>query len=395
MQFRVRAVDAASQQVMDLTVEALDEQDARTQLLARQLTPLSLQRGRGAAWRARGERFSVPLFAQELHALTQAGLGLVESLEAFAEKEPAAETRAVLERLIAALRSGQRFSAALRSQGGVFPPLFVGIVEAAENTGELASALERFIGYTQSVQTVRQRMLSAAIYPSILLGVGALVALFLMGWVVPRFAAVYRSSNRALPWGSQLLLDWGSFAGEHGAALLAAFVVAATAFTLWMWAIVRRDDWPRVVRIIPGVAQWLELMTLSRLFLTLGLLLRGGLPVHQALHLARSVLPAARAPAVDRVAARIAEGQPLSTALDEAGLATSISRRFVRAGERSGQVAEMLQRAAAYHDAETARWIERFTRIFEPVLMAVIGVVIGGIVLLLYMPIFDLAGSLQ
>lgn len=395
MQFRVRAVDAGSQQVMDLLLEALDEQDARLQLQARQLTPLSLQRGRGLVWRRRGDRFSVPLFAQELHALTQAGLGLVESLEAFVEKERAAETRAVLERLIAALRSGQRFSAALRSQAEVFPPLFVGIVEAAENTGELASALERFIGYTQSVAAVRQRMLSAAIYPAILLSVGGLVAVFLMGWVVPRFAAVYRSGNRVLPWGSQLLLDWGSFAGEHAAALGAALVVVLAALGLWLWAVLRRDDWSRIVRIVPGVAHWLELMTLSRLFLTLGLLLRGGLPVHQALQLARSVLPAARAPAIERVAARIAEGQALSTALDEAGLATAISRRFVRAGERSGQVAEMLHRAAAYHDAETARWIERFSRLFEPVLMAAIGVVIGGIVLLLYMPIFDLAGSLQ
>ena len=395
MQFRVRAVDAGSQQVMDLLLEALDEQDARLQLQARQLTPLSLQRGRGLVWRRRGDRFSVPLFAQELHALTQAGLGLVESLEAFVEKERAAETRAVLERLIAALRSGQRFSAALRSQAEVFPPLFVGIVEAAENTGELASALERFIGYTQSVAAVRQRMLSAAIYPAILLSVGGLVAVFLMGWVVPRFAAVYRSGNRVLPWGSQLLLDWGSFAGEHGAALGAALVVVLAALGLWLWALLRRDDWSRIVRVVPGVAHWLELMTLSRLFLTLGLLLRGGLPVHQALQLARSVLPAARAPAIERVAARIAEGQALSTALDEAGLATAISRRFVRAGERSGQVAEMLHRAAAYHDAETARWIERFSRLFEPVLMAAIGVVIGGIVLLLYMPIFDLAGSLQ
>jgi len=394
MQFRVRAVDAGSQQVMDLTLEALDEQDARAQLVARQLMPLSLRRGAGLAWR-RAERFSVPLFAQELHALTQAGLGLVESLEAFAEKERAAETRAVLERLIAALKSGQRFSAALRAQGAVFPPLFVGIVEAAENTGELAGALERFIGYTQSVAAVRQRMLSAAIYPSILLGMGSLVTLFLLAWVVPRFAAVYRGSSRALPWASQLLLDWGSFAGQHAAALGLAFALAVAALAFWIWQVLRRGDALRVVRIVPGVARWLELMTLSRLFLTLGLLLRGGLPVHQALQLARSVLPAARAPAVERVAARIAEGQALSAALDEAGLATSISRRFVRAGERSGQVAEMLSRAAAYHDAETARWIERFTRMFEPVLMAVIGVVIGGIVLLLYMPIFDLAGSLQ
>lgn len=388
-------MDATSQQVSDVVVDALDEADARAQLLARRLTPLSLRRRHGAGWRRNRETFSVPLFAQELHALTEAGLGLVESLEAFAEKERSPANRAVLERLIAELRSGQRFSAALRAQGDVFPPLFVGIVEAAANTGDLASALERYIGYSQNLQAVRQRMLSAAIYPAILVTVGALVALFLMGWVVPRFAAVYRGSNRALPWGSQLLLDWGSFVGQHAAALGAGLVVLVVLVALWVRSVRRQDAWSRVARWVPGVAGWLELLTLSRLFLTLGLLLRGGLPLPQALTLARSVLPAGRAVAMDRVAERIAEGQPLSAAMDEAGLATPISRRFVRAGERSGQVAEMLHRAAQYHDAETARWVERFSRIFEPVLMAAIGLVIGVIVLLLYMPIFDLAGSLQ
>ena len=395
MQFRARAVDAASQQVLDVELEAADEADARAQLHTRQLVALSLRPARALALARRGERFSVELFAQELHALTQAGLGLVESLEAFHEKERGAETRAVLERLIAALHNGQRFSTALRAQGAVFPPLFTGVVEAAENTGELAGALERFIGYSQSVQAVRQRMVSAAIYPAILLVVGGLVAVFLMGWVVPRFSAVYLGSPRELPWGSQLLLDWGRFVGQHGWALGGSALAVLGLGGLLLWRALQQGGLAAVARVVPGMARWIELMTLSRLFLTLGLLLRGGLPVQQALGLARSVLPAGRADAVDRVLAQVTEGQALSAALDEAGLATPVSRRFVRAGERSGQLAEMLSRAAAYHDAETARWVERFSRTFEPVLMAAIGAVIGGIVLLLYMPIFDLAGSLQ
>jgi general secretion pathway protein F len=363
-------------------------------LAARQLTPISL-RPAGFALRPRESAFPVLLFAQELHALVSAGLSLIESLEAFVEKEREPAARAVLERLVAALREGRRFSAALRAQGERFPPLFVGIVEAAESTGELPSALERYVAYAQRLQALRQRVVSAAIYPAILLTVGGLVGLFLLGWVVPRFASVYRSGNRALPWGSQILLDWGEFAGQHAGALLGGLVVVVAAIALWLRAVAARGGLARLAARVPGVSRWLELLTLSRLFLTLGLLLRGGLPLPQALVLVRSVLPAQRAAAVDIVNARIAEGWPLSQAMEAAGLNTPISLRFVRAGERSGQVAEMLHRAAVYHDAETARWVERFSRIFEPVLMAVIGAVIGLIVLLLYMPIFDLAGSLQ
>lgn len=395
MLFHTRALDPDTQAVLSTTVEALDEQDARAQLQARQLLPLSLQPARGWAWRGGGERFSVLLFALELHALVQAGLSLIESLEAFAEKERAPQARAVLQRLIAALREGQRFSGALRAQSEVFPPLFVGIVEAAESTGELPSALERYAAYALRIQALRQRVLSAAIYPGILLGVGGLVAVFLLGYVVPRFAAVYRSGNRALPWGSQLLLDWGDFAGRHGALLLLTLALCAAALVWWARSLARQGDWAGLAARLPGVARWLELLTLSRLFLTLGLLLRGGLPVQPALALVRSVLPPKRAAAVDAVSQRVAEGWPLSAALEEARLSTPISLRFVRAGERSGQVADMLHRAALYHDAETARWVDRFSRVFEPLLMALIGGVIGVIVLLLYMPIFDLAGSLQ
>jgi general secretion pathway protein F len=213
--------------------------------------------------------------------------------------------------------------------------------------------------------------------------------------VVPRFAAVYRDGGRGLPWASRLLLDWGDFAGRHGWVLLGCLAAAAMLLATWVRHVTQRGGWAQVAAIVPGVARWLELLTLSRLFLTLGLLLRGGLPVPAALGLARSVLPVDRAGALDRARERIAEGWPLSQSLDEVGLATSISTRFLRAGERSGQLAEMLSRAAAYHDAETARWVDRFSRVFEPVLMAAIGLVIGGVVLLLYMPVFDLAGNVR
>jgi general secretion pathway protein F len=394
VQFDVRALDEAQANVLTLRVEALDETDASAQARARQLLPLSVQRAAGGA--DRGEsRFAVALFAQELHALVGAGLSLVESLQALAEKDRSPGRRAVLERLLSALREGQRFSAALRAQGSIFDPLFVGIVEAAENTGELAGALERYLSYDQRVQAVRQRLVSAAIYPAILLGVGTLIGIFLMGWVVPRFAAVYQGSGRALPRGSQLLLDWGQFAGQHGGWLLAGAALLALALGAWLRRGGLRDDPVRWLAWLPFVKPWLQLLTLSRLYLTLGLLLNGGLSIQPALSLAASVLPAARRAGIDEVQRLVGEGLTLSAALDQQGLATPIALRFLRAGERSGQLAAMLNNAALYHDAQTARWVDRFSRTFEPALMAAIGVVIGLIVLLLYMPIFELAGSLQ
>jgi general secretion pathway protein F len=110
----------------------------------------------------------------------------------------------------------------LAAQPALFPPLYVGIVRAAEGTSDLPRALERYIEYQQRIDTVRAKVVSASIYPAILLLVGGGVSIFLMSYVVPRFAEVYQGAGRNLPWMSRMMLDWGQFAGRHASALLLA-----------------------------------------------------------------------------------------------------------------------------------------------------------------------------
>ncbi len=396
LEFKVRAFEEDSQQVLGLHLVAKDEADARAQVRIRGLTLLSISRVR-QHWLqpARRQHFDVALFAQELHTLTRAGLGIVESLEAMVEKESQPTAQAVLGRLLVSLREGQKLSDGMLQQGTeTFPALLIGIVRAAESTGNMADAFERHLSYDQRVRGIRQQILSAAIYPAVLCAVGLLVTAFLMGWVVPRFAAVYRGTGRALPWASQLLLDWGQLINGHGLSILVSMLIVGP--TLWIGTrLFIGRGWRLWIDRLPGLARLATISTLARLYLTLGLLLRSGLPIQQALAMARAVLPAHRQAAAAGMAHIVALGYPLSEALAESGLSSPIALRFVRAGERSGQLAEMLTQAALYHDSEIARWVDRFSRLFEPVLMALIGLVIGGIVLLLYMPVFDLAGSLQ
>jgi general secretion pathway protein F len=152
--------------------------------------------------------------------------------------------------------------------------------------------------------------------------------------------------------------------------------------------------WWNALRVIPGARGRLEILVLSRLYLTLGMLLEGGITVQQGLVLSAPVLNTRRRAALAQVRTEIESGHPLSDALEQHGLSTPVAARLLRVGEQSGQLGEMLSRTAAFYDGETARWIERFTKAFEPALMGAIGIVIGLIVILLYMPIFDLAGSL-
>ncbi len=291
MQFQVRALDAG-QQVRQLTLEAVDETDARAQAHARQLTPLSVSTRRAGG--ARSGKFNLLLFAQELHALLDAGLSVVEALEVLSEKENVPERRAVLDRLSGHLRQGMRLSSALQQQAGVFPPVLVGVVQAAEGTSNLPQALQRYIDYETRVDMVRHKVVSAAIYPAILLSVGGLVTLFLLGYVVPRFAGVYQGSGRNLPWASELMIGWGQFINAHTGPLAVAMVVlVATAF-FWLRARFGQGGWWRALAVLPGAAPRIEILELSRLYLTLGMLLEGGIPVHQALHMAKAVLAAPR-----------------------------------------------------------------------------------------------------
>lgn len=392
MQYLVRATDANGS-MCTVRVEAPDAQAAFAEAERLRVTPVSVKtaRSRGAV---RG-RFAVALFAQELHALIVAGLGVSEALEVLLDKENSPHGKNVLGLLHKDVREGLSFSAAIQRQGDVFPPLFAGIVQAAEGTSDLSRALSQFIEYEQRVSGVRHKVVSASIYPLLLSVAGLGVAGFLLGYVVPKFANVYRGSGRPLPWASRLLLDWGDFAGAHGTALLAAVaLLAATA----AWSVRRvfgaGNAW-KLVGIVPGAGARLRLLELSRLYLTLGMLVEGGIPLVRALEFARPVLSPARRLALDDMRRRLMQGDSFNEALSAVGLNTVVAARLLGVGERSGQLGEMLTRAALFYEGDVTRWIERFTKVFEPALMAVIGIIIGGIVVLLYMPVFDLAGSFE
>jgi general secretion pathway protein F len=395
MQYAVRTL-APDLSIASVVVDAVDAADARRQVVARGLYVSAVEAASGAGLARKGAgRLSLVLFSQELLALLGAGLGIVEGLEALLEKEANPAARGVLERLLSGLREGQRFSGVLAAQPALFPPLYVGIVRAAEGTGDLPRALARYIDYQQRVDAVRAKIVSAAIYPVILLAVGGAVSVFLVAYVVPRFAEVYQGAGRNLPWLSQLMLDWGQFAAHHGAALGAAAIALAVLATLALRRMLPRGGAARLLARVPGVGERVRIVELSRLYLTLGMLSEGGITIVTAIDAVRDMVSPGVRQALAAARAQIESGQPLSSAFEANGLATPISLRMLRVGERTGEMGAMLTQSAAFYDGEVNRWIDRFTRTFEPLLMAAIGLVVGAIVVLLYMPIFDLAGDMS
>ncbi|CAD6547036.1 type II secretion system F family protein [Paraburkholderia sabiae] len=395
MPYEVRAL-SPDNQIVALVVDAQDESDARRQVEARGLhaTQVRAQRTLRSSKAARGG-ISLVLFSQELLALLTAGLSIVEGLEALVEREGNARLRGILERLLAGLREGKRFSSLLAMQPDVFPPLYVGIVRAAEGTSDLPRSLQRYVDYQARIDTVRNKLVSSAIYPSILLVVGGGVATFLIAYVVPRFATIYEGTGRSLPWMSQVLLDWGKFASAHGLPLFAAAVAVALAGGAAVRSVIARLGLVGLLGRIPLLGPHLRIYQLSRLYLTLGMLLEGGIPIVAAMETAGGTISPALRDGLVRARAAVQAGAPLSASFHAEDLTTPISLRMLRVGERSGELGTMLTQSAAFYDGEISRWIDRFTRMFEPLLMSAIGIVVGTIVVLLYMPIFDLAEGLS
>jgi general secretion pathway protein F len=396
MQFDVRTL-SADMVISHLVIDGRDEADARRQVEARGLFVSSITPRRSGLPGRGGKRraLSLVLFSQELLALLTAGLGIVEGLEALLEKEANPATRGVLERLLAGLREGQRFSAVLAEQPDLFPPLYVGIVKAAEGTSDLPRSLARFIDYQQRIDLVRAKLVSAAIYPCILLLVGGGVSLFLIGYVVPRFAEVYQGAGRNLPWLSQQMLNWGQFAGAHTTLLLAGIAAVLAALVLGVRQLMANGGIARLLGKLPGIGERVRIYELSRLYLTLGMLSEGGITIVHAIETVQGMVSSSMRANLQSARAAVESGLPLSTAFEAAQLTTPISLRMLRVGERTGDMGPMLTQSAAFYDGEISRWIERFTRTFEPLLMAAIGLVVGAIVVLLYMPIFDLAGDMS
>lgn len=391
MRFTVRAL--GEEGVVSLTLDAGSVDEARERAVSQGLTVLNV-RGESRLQLRRRRGFPLLLFSQELLALLRAGLGLIEALETLADKQQEGESRGVISKILDQLNEGRTLSHALEQLPQYFPPIYVAAVRASERTSDLPEALSRFVAFQSQVDLLRGKVVSACIYPAVLMLVGGGVTLFLLGYVVPKFSVIYADMGAEMPFLSRMLVSWGGVVSEHGlmTLMVIAGLIAGGAVLLrrpdvrekighWLWS-------------VPAIGRHLRIYQLARFYRTVGMLLRGGVPVLQAITMSSGLLSAALRPGAERAAANVRTGQSLSQSMEDAGLTTPVSLRMLRVGERSGDMGEMMERAAAFHDEEMSRWVDWVTRLFEPLLMVFIGLIIGLVVVLLYMPIFDLAGNL-
>jgi general secretion pathway protein F len=333
------------------------------------------------------------VFNQQLYSLLDAGQPIADAIDILGHNDRRGRNRVVYDTLLQDVRQGKQLSEAMANLPSVFSPLYVAMVKSSETTGTVKAAVRRFMQYQRQVDELRAKLMAAAIYPAILVGVGYLVISFLMLYVVPRFSAVFddiATQQNAAPGFMQL---WGGFVRREpflawSSCLLVVVVIAILSLHLGLRQ--RVLSW---VVTLPFVGEKVWLLQLARLYRTIGMLLSSGVSILSAMRMTMQALPVSMRSDLGKAMQAVSEGQPLSAAFAKHHLSTDVAQRLLIAGESSGNLDEMMERIADFYDQEMTTWLDTAGRLVEPILMIGIGLVIGAVVLMLYAPIFDLANA--
>jgi len=396
LKFVVKGLQGAGD-VVRLTVEASDAADARRVASSQGLNVLAVQAQNPLfGWLPKKRvAFALELFGQELVSLLESGLSLIEAIETLAEKTEHRGASDALNDLRNHLLRGHNFSYALEQLPAFFPPLFVATVRAAEKTGDIREAIARYLEYHEQLDRIRRKLVSAAVYPLMLMSVGMLVTGFLLFYVVPKFSRIYDELGSEMPFLTRVLMQWGSALEAHAGTTLLG-LAAFGAIVAWgvTRPALRRWVVPKLWAM-PGVGDRMRIYQLARFYRNLGMLLKSGIPMPTALDMAGGLLSPYLRAGLEKAAREVREGLPVSRAFQKQGLTTPVSMRLLGVGESSGRMPYTVERIAVFYEDDLARWVDWFTRLFEPALMVVIGGIIGLIVVLLYLPIFELAENIK
>lgn len=399
MQFQVRWFDAASTLVREETHEAKTGEELVTRLQAQGAVVLSVQRvSTGIQWpwqQIATPSLDVAWWCRELRTLLAAGMTVVEALETLHAQPLGATREKVHAALVGHLRSGRALSVAMQ-EVGCFPGVLVASVKASERTSALVEALDDYLKHHEMLDKLRKQLVSAAIYPALVITLGGAIVIFLLLFVIPRFSRMYADLHGPVSLATRVLVYASRLLAEHSAvvavsaALMAAMVVAAWRTGMMMRAAARLVEW------VPAMRQRADEFRLAKLYQSLALMFKGGYPLDEALsHCVALGLGPRMTAGIGRAQEALARGQRVSTALGGAGLTDSVSQRLLAVGERTGNFDRVLQTIAERHGANFTTFIERATRLVEPVLLLTVALVVGGIVVMMYMPIFDIASSVR
>src|SRR5262245_42336498 len=396
--FAYQARDASGRIVSGIQ-DALNEDNAVTSLMSRGLMVLSLQKKSVASGKAKKRTFKVKetdlvLFTRQLATMIEAGISLVEGLTALYDQcDPKRQRslRQVISDVTTRVQGGETFHESIAKHPRVFNRLFVSMVKAGESGGLLAEILERLAGFLEASARLRKKVKSAMTYPVIVICIALLITTFLIVRVVPIFGEIFKDFGAKLPAPTQFLIDVSEFVRGEWYFLLLGIGGTIFGIRTFLHSTRGRQLWDRWRLKLPVFGPLVHKICMSRFARTFAQLIRSGVPILEVLDIVGgSAGNHVIENSIKSVAEDVEKGDNLSVAMSKKPIFPPMLLRMVSAGEATGKIDNMLEKMADFWDEEIEAMLDALTSLIEPMLIVFLGVIVGGIVIAMFLPIFKL-----
>ncbi len=393
--FTYVAREAGSGREFRSNLDAVSEQAAIAALLNRNLLVLSIQEKIGRKGKTSGGSVALAdqvVFTRQLATMIDAGLAMVQSLQALAEQTTNKVMRDVIKDICTRVEGGDSFSEALSKHPKVFNRLYVSMVGAGERGGLLAEILSRLATYLENTARLRKKVRSAMMYPIVVTVIAFLITIFLLVKVVPVFADVYKGFGQRLPGPTLALISLSNFVQTYILYILPALGGLVYGWLAYIKSKPGREFWDRYRIRLPIFGQIAHKICLARFTRTLASLIRAGVPILEVLQIVSNTIGnVVMEKAVRVCASDIERGETMSTSLAKHPYFPSMIIRMISAGEQTGKIETMLERISNFLDEEIETTLSGLTSLIEPLLIVFLGVTVGGIAICMFLPIFKLS----
>lgn len=393
--FAYVARESGSGREIRSTLDAATEQAAIATLLNRNLLVVSIQEKVGRKGKTAGGAVSLAdlvVFTRQLATMIDAGLAMVQSLQALAEQTTNKVMRDVIKDVCARVEGGDSFSEALQKHPKAFNRLYVCMVAAGERGGLLAEILARLATYLETTARMRKKVKSACMYPTVVTVVAIAITIFLLVRVVPVFGTIYSSFGSKLPAPTLALINLSNFVKDHLLILLAAGGATVYAWLAFIKTKKGRKFWDGTRIKLPIFGPIAHKICLTRFTRTMASLVRSGVPILEVLNIvSNTVGNVVMEEAIRATSADIERGEGISASLAKHPVFPPMIIRMITAGEQTGRIENMLERVATFLEEEVETTLNGLTSLIEPLLIVFLGVTVGGIAICMFLPIFKLA----
>ncbi|WP_454780939.1 GspF family T2SS innner membrane protein variant LspF [Legionella sp. WA2022007384] len=376
-------------------LEADSERHARQLLRDQGLIPTQIrvltQQRSGSQTKSKISAADLALFTRQLATLLAAGIPVEESLRGVSEQTEKDKVRELIIGVRAKVLEGYGLAQAMAQFPHAFPELYRATVGSGEQTGHLDVVLEKLADYTENQQQTKQKVQQALIYPLIMIIVSIAIICFLLSFVVPKIIEVFTSGGQTLPEMTVLLINISHFIRDYGLYTLIALILIFIAFKKSLANEKIKTAWHRLLLKLPIVSYLVKTVNVSRYIHTFGILFAAGVSVLETMRVAASLVTnVVMRQAFDTATVKVREGCGINEALKETSYISPMAIHLIASGEKSGQLSNMMERAAVHLDNEVKRLIDTSLTLLEPMVILLMGAIVLFIVLATLLPIFSM-----